>query len=780
MTDSSQTPAASPSPTRAAAPGGRVSLPGLDAAVQIHRDEWGIPHVRARTSHDAFFAQGLVHAEDRLWQMDSARRRMQGRWSEWVGAAGVAADTLARRLGSHTAAERDYRALQPASRAMLDAYAAGVNAYLALGLPLPSEYIFVGGAPEPWLPWHSIDAMRQRGWLMGSLWFKLWRAAALQHVPADQIGKLRYDDGGADLLCFPPGDRAQRWIASLRELAPAIDAVSLLAAGDATGGGSNNWALAPSRTASGRPLLAGDPHRQFEMPGMYAQGHLACDDFDAVGFTVPGVPGFPHFAHNGHVAWCVTHAFADIHDLYVERFRGAGDALASEYCGAWEPAARHTETIAVRGGAAVTVDVVHTRHGPVIAGHPAAGTGLVLRSMQVIETDRSFDTLLPMLAARTVDGLFDATRGWGLIDHNLVAADTQGHIGHLVRGLVPRRGRINGWLPVPGWTGEHEWDGLLPWQAMPRAIDPPRGFLVTANNRFIADDRGPDAPYFLTDCHPPYRAQRVESLLVGINAATADDMARIHRDVQSLTAPVFQRALTALTAAEPTAEALRRHIIDWDAQMRADSVGAAAYAAFRWQLARVLAHRSGLDGAATNPLIRLPPGTLPELQLWWTLPQLLRANDVGLLGGWTWSQACLQALTRAAADFAARPWGEHHVARLQHPLMGLSAEAAQCFDLPGLPVPGDNDSVMANGCVPALGLQAAYGAVARYVFDVGDWDNCRWIVIDGVSGVPGDAHRSDQHALWARGDLVPMHYGWAGIEAGSRPVTLQPPDQALE
>ena len=436
----------------------------------------------------------------------------------------------------------------------------------------------------------------------------------------------------------------------------------------------------------------------------------------------------------------------------------------------------------MRGADDVQVAVVSTRHGPVVAGTPEAGSGLVLRSVQVLDTDLSFDCLLPMLQACSVDGLFDACRSWGLIDHNLVAADTQGHIGHLVRGQVPRRGRLNGWLPVPGWTGEHEWQGMLPAQAMPRVIDPAQGFLVTANNRFIADQRPPEggaevaneAPYFLTDCHPPYRARRIEALLGQLPAATSEDMVRIHRDVQSLTAPVFQQVLAGFTAADAASEALRLRIVDWDAQMRVDSVGAAAYSAFRWQLARVLAEASGLDGAAVNPLIRLPPGTLPETQLWWTLPQLLRTNDVGLLGGLSWAQACQQALSRTAATFDGRAWGEQHPAKLQHPLQGLSPEAARQFELPGLPLPGDNDTVMANGCLPALGLQAAYGAIARYVFDVGDWANCRWIVLDGVCGWPGDAHRRDQHALWARGELVPMHYDWAGIAAMTRPVTLQP------
>lgn len=751
-----------------------LRLRGLESNVDVYRDRWGVPHARARSEHDAFFAQGYLHAADRLWQMDSVRRKMQGRWAEWVGPAGVASDALARRLGAGRAAERDWRALSPAARTMLEAYAAGVNACIGLGRPLPPEYAFTGGEPERWQPWHSIDAMRQRGYLMGSLWFKLWRAAALKAVGPEQVAKLRYDDGGIDRLCIPPGADAERWIATLRDLAPAIEALAVLTT-DNPDGGSNNWAIAPQRSATGHALLAGDPHRQFEMPGMYAQGHVACDRFDAIGLGVPGVPGLPHFGHNGHVAWGVTHAYADIHDLFVERFRGAGSTLAAEFRGGWQAAARRRETIAVRGGAAVEIDIVETRHGPVVAGEPGRGSALVLRSAQFIDTDRSFECLQPMLTARSVPELYEATRGWGLIDHNLVAADTAGQIGHLVRAIVPRRPRSNGWLPVPGWTGDHEWQGCIPFEEMPRAIDPPRGFIVTANNRFVADDVRDGAPYFCTDCQVPHRARRIEAMLDALPKATPEDMAAIHRDVESLAAPLLQRLLASAEASCAGAEAMRRAIVEWDARLDARSVPAAAYSAFRWALAQVLAERSGLAAAVGQPLYTLPHATAPLLQMWFMLPQLIRADDTALLGGWSWPQAAQQALSRAAAAFDGRPWGEQHRARLAHPLGGLSAEAAAALEFPGLGVAGDNETVMASSCTPASGLDAASGSIARYVFDAGNWDNSRWIVLDGVSGIAGHPHRSDQHAAWARGELVPALYSWAAVAANSgERSTLQP------
>ena len=416
--------------------GGWVKRP-----VRVYRDEWGIPHVRARSVHDVFVGQGYVHAMDRLWQMDAARKQMEGRWAEWVGAAGLPADRLARRLRAGAASIRDYQALGADARAMVDAYTAGVNAYLR-SHPAPPEYGLVASAPEPWEGWHCIAAMRQRGYLMGSLWFKLWRAGAVGVVSAGDLAKLRYDDGGADRLCIPPGTDASRWIASLADLREPIRALSLLAASAEIDGGSNNWALAPGRTATGRPVLAGDPHRALELPGMYAQMHLGCDQFDAIGLTIPGVPAFPHFAHNAQVAWCVTHAFADIHDLYVEQFDRA-EPSRYRHRGDWLQAATAIEDIKVRGGASAQVEIVETIHGPVIAGNPAHGCALTLKSVQFFDLDRSFDCLLPMLQASSVDSLFQAVRGWGLIDHNLVAADTGGHIGHLVRAVIPRRPAIN-------------------------------------------------------------------------------------------------------------------------------------------------------------------------------------------------------------------------------------------------------------------------------------------------------------------------------------------------
>jgi penicillin amidase len=414
------------------------------AGIDIYRDAWGIPHIKTRTRDEAFAALGFAHARDRLWQMEALLRRGTGRYAEWVGEAAVKADILARQVDTTGASQRDYAALGEETRVMLESYARGVNAFIATGYRT-IEYRLLEAEPATWLPWHSIAVMRQIGFLMGSVWWKLWRAAALPILGLDGIAKLRFEDGGSELLCIPPGVEKGQYRAAVDDLRPGAAALLEVAAQDVVGGGSNNWALGPSLTATGRPIVAGDPHRVLEMPNMYAQMHIACDEFDIIGLTVPGVPGFPHFAHNGHVAWCVTHAFVDIHDLYIERFSDDGGTYL--FKDEWLPVRRRREEVVVKDRPSINVEVVETAHGPVIVDAPGKTWGLALRSMQFTELDRSFDALIPMMRARTVETLYEATREWGLIDHNLVAGDvarTGGSRSPAGMGNTSGTGRSNG------------------------------------------------------------------------------------------------------------------------------------------------------------------------------------------------------------------------------------------------------------------------------------------------------------------------------------------------
>ena len=735
---------------------GALDVPGLTAPVTVHRDPEGVPHIRAAGMADAWFAQGFVHAQERLFQMELNRRRALGRAAEWLGMPAFTADKLARQLDVAGASRRDFAALGAEARLMCERYAAGINAFIASAAPPALEYTLLDATPEPWEGWHSIAVMRRLGLLMGSVWFKLWRAAALP-VAGAATTSLRYDDGGIDALILPQGKESLRWRAGLEFLAPAVEALLATAEADATGGGSNNWAVSAARSATGRPFLAGDPHRVFELPNMYAQGHLACEEFDVVGLTVPGVPGFPHFAHNGSVAWCVTHTFADIHDLYLERFE-KGRVL---FRGKWEKPQVRAEFIKVRGGIPIGVECVTTRHGPVICGDHRRGHGLALKSAQFFETDLSFDCLPKLLRARIVPELFEATRGWGLIDHNLVAADTADNTGFLLRARVPKRGRENGWLPMPGWTGEHEWDGWIAHEAMPQVLNPEAGIIVTANNRVVADDH-PDS--ICTDCHPPYRAARIAALLADGAMCAPGAAGAIHADTVSAPAATFQAALREVEFSPGAGADLRDEILAWDGRMDPGASTPTRYIAFRLALTRRFAEVSGLGRLAGHEWLSPAPGVAPMTQLWWALPALLRANDASLLQGHDWATLMAGALDEAAAA-AVAPWGEAHKPAFTHPLASLFPAAAPVLNPPALPIGGDGDTVWANGIVAPLGQKAIYGALARYMFDVGDWENSRWSVFLGASGHPASPNYASQHAAWAGCAMVPMRYGWELVAA---------------
>jgi len=745
---------------RAAMPNDEAAQPcfkDLLGPAKIIRDQWGIPHVRADSSHDAFFLNGFVHAQDRMWQMEASFRRAAGRFAEMAGPAALPGDQLARRLGTEKASRRDYAALNAKSRAMMEAYAKGVNAWIDAG-NTTAEHDLLGMTPMRWEPWFSVAVMRQRGILMGSVWFKLWRAAALGTIGAEAVQLLRYDDGGKEDFVLPQGASGDRWTADLEALRPSIEALSGASLDDGMVGGSNNWAISGSRTASGKPLVAGDPHRQYELPGIYTQLHLTCPEFDAIGFAVPGVPAFPHFCHTQNVAWCVTHAFADIHDIYIEEFRNSGTEYRT--LSGYEKSITRQETIAVRGSENSTITVTETAHGPIIAGDPTEGHALALKSVQLFDTDLSLDCLLPMLTSANLTEFYEASRGWGVIDHSVVGADRDGHIGCLVRAIVPERDRVNGWLPVPGWTGEHEWLGMIPFERMPLEMDPDRGFIVTANNRLVDTDH-PD--YLSTDCHPSTRASRVAKRIERTDGLTAGDMMDILRDTDS--APAREITARILDAGVTEGKSLLATLAAWDGRMDAGLTAPTIYYAIRQEMTQILGELSGLLETAKHPAISPAPGVSPLAQLWWTLPNLLRHDDVSLLNGRDWNSVIRDAVQKIAAGPSLSPWGEAHLPVMIHPLSNLFPEAPGLAAPVSNPTGGDGDCVLATGALPATGTRSVYGPVARYVFDLADWDNSRWIVLHGASGMAGDPHYQDQNPLWAQGDMVPMPYTTAAVDA---------------
>lgn len=747
-----------------------LHLNELDDAIHIYRDRYGIPHVEAQSTRDAFFGQGFVTAQDRLWQMEVNRRRAYGRWAEFAGEAGLKTDIMMRKFQIGASVKRDYESLHADTHAMLDAYTAGVNTFIDTTNVLPIEYRLLGVVPEPWQPWDPLAVFKVGFIMMGTFEAKLWRARVMHELGPEKAARLMIGDQPGHLVIVPPGqvyDGAA--LDALKDLGQGLSAIAWLH--EPPGAGSNNWAVSGDRTASGKPLLAGDPHRGLETPNTYYQNHIAGPAFDVIGLSFPGIPGFPHFGHNAHVAWCVTHAHADYQDLYIERFH-TDDPTQYAYLDEWKQAEVRYEQIHVRDGKSVDLHVTVTEHGPIISGDPAAGSALALKYTSTAAPNHGFQSLLEIMQATTVNDFDETMRHWVDPCNNLICADVHGAIGYLHRGQVPIRSMANAWLPVPGWTGEHEWQGHIPFEAWARSRNPDTGFIVSANNRVI----GTDYPYYLAlDTEPEYRARRIVERLGPLTRATVDDMSAIHADCVSLPAQDYLKRIAEIDPLDALSARAKTVLAEWDGVMHQDSVAPTIYSALRNRLIRMVI-QALLGDALTQEMFdatgRGAPMHMRHLAT--RMDTAAKENDPSILPqGYDWrsilavalSEALLELQAQLGDDMTSWTWGSVHHTRHQHFLSTRFPEWSAVLDPPSMVLGGDYDTPLASIYYPGDSYQITAASVARYVFDTSDWDRSGWIIPLGASGHPGSPHYADQAAIWVQVELIPMTFSWNHIQA---------------
>ncbi|MCP3911182.1 MAG: penicillin acylase family protein [Actinomycetia bacterium] len=721
--------------------------------VTIHRDRWGVAHIRTNDALDGFRGQGWAAAHDRLWQMEFDRRRATGRWSEAIGGAGLTTDRLARRLRLADAARADYAALSPAARAMTEAYADGVNEALGSIDALPPEFALTGFVPEPWEPWQSVAVYKIRHFGMGPLNQKLWRAAVLRSVGPDVLARMFTEPGGS--LTVPPGGNHEgRRLDDLGLLDPSLAALRDVPVDDHA---SNNLALAGRHTASGRPIVAGDPHRGLDVPNVYHQNHITTDEFDVIGLSFPGVPGFAHFGHNADVAWCITHGMADDQDLFVETFDDAGRVAGPD--GAETPDIR-MDTVTVQGADPVEVECVLTDRGAVIAGGTELGAGLALRWTATAAPDTTFEALRPMLSSGSVAELHEAVRPWVVPVNNLITADRSGTIAYRVRGRIAIRPEVNRWAPVPATHG-HGWTGFVAYDDLPEVIDPDTGWVATANNRITDDDL-----YVSMDYAAPSRIDRIGQLLdegTGRGSLDVDDLVALLGDTFSVTAGPLLEHLFAAPLPESLAGA-RALLEQWDGRLDTGSAAAALYSTWREKVTDRFSAAHGFDRAGLGGLGSGPPVPDRARALWKAVANRIRvADDSDLPGDLAWPVVLTDALgdavtdlTNRLGDMAGWSWGAIHRAHFFHQLGVDRPDLADRLPVPDAAIPGDSDTVRCGTVQAAARGRSVAASVARYVFDLADWDRSRWVVPHGVSGDPGSAHHLDQLDRWVDNDLIPM------------------------
>ena len=745
---------------------GSVQLRGLQATVKVFRDRYGIPHMKAESELDAFFAQGFVTAQDRLWHMEYDRRRGSGRWAEAVGESGVAQDKMMRRFRLEASAKADYQVMDPHTKDVFDAYAAGVNAFITSGDALPVEYRITRLEPEPWQPWDGLTAYKVRHISMGVFESKVWRARMVREMGPEAAGKLFPGFEPGYLMILPPGSTSPGPLdEGLKELAEGAAGLNHLNEMDT---GSNSWVLCGAETATGKPILAGDSHRALDTPSAYYQNQVACPEFDVVGLSFPGVPGFPHFGHNGRVSWSVTHTAADYQDLYVERFQD-GKYL---YKDRWLEAETHDETIKVRDGTDVHTKVTVTQHGPVIAGYPDQGSGLAFKYTATERASTWPEILWRMLRVENSKELVDSMSGWVDPCNNLLFADIHGNMGYLCRGRIPIRSRVNGWLPVPGWTGEHEWEGDIPFDELPVSINPPEGYIATANNRPVGDDY---PHYIAIDFTPEFRVRLVTEGLKSLHRPTAEDMEQVHAQRVSIPALAYLGVVKQIDPKDAAIKAAKHLLLDWNGEMNANQVQPTIYSAMRDAMLKEVLETNlteKLAYDAWHPADRGLGSFSNRLKA--RLVAMIEQDDRSLLPeGDTWPTAVARALSKAVATLSERlggdmgqwQWERVHQARPEHNLSAAFPELAELLDPPAIPSSGDGDTPLQGGYSPANPATVTSLSVARYSYDPSDWENSLWVVPLGSSGHPGSPHYADQSETWRQVKMIPMGYDWGRIEA---------------
>lgn len=702
--------------------------------VEIYRDAWGIPHLRADSALELARAQGRTTAVDRAWQLEVERHRSQGTSAAFLGAEAVAWDRFARQARLDDTARRCFAALErrdPETAAWVVEYVDGVNEGLGEGLgdgfaegpgeggPRAPEFAEAGLAPGRWEPWTPLGVWLATHILFAGFPAKLWREEVVRRLGAEAVGLFATDGTGTS--------------------------------------GSNGWLVSGARTATGRAVIGGDPHRFIEEPGVYQQIHLACPEFDVVGLAVPGVPGIAHFAHTGHVAWAITNAMADYQDLYRERLRVVGSSPSVEALGPdgeWRVAARHVERVEVAGGESVEVEVIETERGPVVIGGGGEGPSISLRYPPRVTEDLGFSALLPLLRAREVVDVDRAFDLWAEPVNVVQAADTAGGLLHRVAGRVPVRSEGNRTRVVDAWEEGREWRG---WHEMPR-VDVGE-IAVMANQRGLAEVLG-------VEFAAPHRASRIRELLGSRDEWAASDMAAIHVDTHLASAAVL---LGHLDGGEgdggggqrlsPEGAVLRDQLLAWDRCMDAGSVSAGLYAAVRSAVVRRLAAEPALAVLAEPPAY--PEVFLPWLALTprigFALENLLRVEE---LYGIDRASLVCAAVEDVAAGWTPRAWGD------THRLAPWRALAGAAYDEPGLS--GDHDCVLCTSAVPGVTDLAARGPAARYVWDLADRDQSLWVVPLGADGVPGAVHHRDQLPLWVEGVLAPVITDWDKLAQGNK------------
>ena len=817
---------------------GTLQLPGLVASVSVQRDALGVPRIIASNVHDLFYAQGFVHAQDRMYEMDVRRHITSGRLSEMFGKSQVPTDTFLRTLGWRRIAEQEVELLNPRSRMILDAYAEGVNAYLAdhQGASASLEYAVLGlqnpgYVIEPWQPADSVAWLKALAWeLRGNMEEEIYRAIMSASVGVEHTAKLSPEypyakhppivQGGAVVnghfesdATVTPGGGVQP--AALPRASAAVfsrvDATtSLLAAWlgeDGPGIGSNSWAVAGSHTTTGKPLLANDPHLAPAMPSLWYQSALRCTalnaecNYDVAGWTMAGLPGV-FIGHNSKLAWGFTNLGPDVTDLVLEKVSGDQYLVDNTQ----HPLTIRTEVVKVAGGAPVTITIRSTADGPIISDipdltktYPAVGQDAPVPAPGAISTkevqpDRgdgyavalrwtaltpapTFDAFDKLNTANNWDDFRNAAKDLAVPAQNLLYADVDGNIGYQAPGRIPIRSNYDGMWPIPGWSTRYSWTGEIPFDALPSELNPKSGWIVTANQAVI----GPQYPYFMTnDWTYGSRSARIMervSAAIAAGPVSADQMRQIQMDSHNELAEFLAPKLPSISNA-PELSVLR----GWDFTQPTDSAAAALFNAIWKQMVTRM-----FDAAADTELIYSTGGD----RFWtvveniWDTPNDFWWDDKTVAGTQSRDDTIRNAVSAAVAELNSLQgsdptkwnWGALHTLTFTNQTLGKSgiAPIERLFNRGPVPTAGGEAIVNANGWTPKNGYVVDWVPSMRQVVDLSNFDASTWVNLTGQSGHAYNANYSDQIDAWQSGAQYPWAFSQSAVDASTENTLILEP-----
>jgi penicillin G amidase len=794
---------------------GEIKLDGLNGPVDVYRDKMGIPHIYASTPHDLFFAQGYVHAQDRFWQMDVSRHIGSGRLSEMFGKSPLSKDLFLRTLGWARVGEQELKMLSPKDLARMQAYADGVNAYLAdhKGNTASLEYSIVsllapGYEPEPWTPLNSITWGKAMAWDLGKsrLSSEVARSILLKTLTPEQLADLYppYPKENPYIVNdFVLGASLQQQESQLAAQTPDISSLfsSIAQKEKSLDGildpgsesiGSNNWVISGQLTATGKPMLANDMHLDQQIPSIWYQDDLHClpvseeCPFDVSGFSFPGVPGVVA-GHNQRIAWGFTNVGPDVIDLYIEKINPE-NPNQYEVNGKWVDMTLVEESIKIAGqNEPVKLSVRYTRNGPIISdtydplkqqrddkepnftqksGIQLPATYAISMRWTALEPNHLIDAILGINTAGNWDEFRAAASNFAVPAQNMVYADVDGNIGYQTPGWIPiRKSGYDGSLPTPGWTDDSQWQGYIPFDKLPRTFNPKAGFIVTANNQII----GPDYPYLITtDFNRGYRARRITDLIANASAPiTLDYIKQMHGDNMDLSAAFLVPALMKVDLGDAHLDEVRSGLTNWDHRMNMDSAPAALYASFFYHvLAR--GFRDDLpkdywpDGDARWTLVVKNLIAQPD-SFWWddktTTDKKENLNDILRLA---FADSVSELEKRFGKDTSKWNWGNMHTLTLTHTTLGdLGIPPIEAlFNRGPFRTGGGSIMVNATGWDTSLEVPAAYAVGSlpseRVIYDLSNLNNSVAIHTTGESGHAYNKHYVDMTDLWRNIQYYPM------------------------